>query len=255
MLPVLFNIGPVPIRSFGLLMVVAFFVGLQMAASRAKRYDIDKQKVWDLGLWLILCGALGARILFIAQEWKHFSQHTDELFSLQFSGLTSFGGLIGGVLALVIYCRRHKISTRTMLDIFAPALLVSHAIGRVGCLLNGCCHGGPTTEWFGVHQDNLAGLFVPAQLADSAMVLLAWGALRLWENKRQLGPGQAFAFAIIGYNLSRFLFEFFRAGSSSTYWGGLPITQAQGLALAMAILGGILYAAWSRRATGASSPA
>lgn len=245
--PILFNIGPVPIRSFGLLMVIAFFVGLHLSTRRAERLGVDKAKVWDLGVWLILAGALGARVLYILQDWKHYSANTNEIWSLQFNGLTSFGGLIGGLLMLVFYARKHKLSSRTLLDVFAPGLLVAHAIGRVGCLLNGCCFGGDTSMWFGVHQDGQKGLFVPAQLADSAMVLIAWGLLTMIERRRPLAPGQSFAFAIIGYNVSRFFYEFLRAGSSSTYWGALPITEAQALAVALAALGAVMFIVWRGR--------
>lgn len=216
-------------------MVLAFFVGLVIATKRSKRTGMSPEKVGDLGLYLILFGALGARILFIAQEWSHYAKHPDELWSLQFQGLTSFGGLIGGFLTLVVYCRRHKIPVTLALDTMGPAVLVSHAIGRVGCLFNGCCYGAPTHAWYGVHQEGLLGHYAPTQLLDSAMCVGLFLLLTWWESRRTFRPGQVFCWAMIAYNVSRFIYEFSRAGTSSTTMGGTPLTVAQVMALAMLV--------------------
>src|SRR5687768_2295597 len=142
MYPILFEIpkigsfGPFPIHSFGVMMVLAFVSGLWLLRKRAPRFGVDETKIMDAGFWALVAGVLGARIVFILQDLDHFSKNLDEVFSLQFSGLTSFGGLIFAVAAIAFWGRRNGVPTQRLFDIFAPAFALGHIIGRVGCFLN-----------------------------------------------------------------------------------------------------------------------
>lgn len=264
MLPVLFKIGNFPIHSFGVMMIIAFLVGLLIARKRAPNFGIDPNKISDMTFWVLILSILGARVAFILQELPYYLKHKDQLFSIQFAGLTSFGGVIVALLVMVYWAKKHGWPVRTVLDVIAPAGLVGHAIGRVGCLLNGCCYGGvcpPNLPW-GIHihdpqHEGLTALMHPAQIYDSLMVLAFTGFL-LWVEKRgHQARGQVFALALAGYGLSRFIYEFWRAGTdaqvdaglaSSTYWGSLPITQAQAMAGVLVIYALVLYVRWRRPA-------
>jgi len=246
MAPELFHIGSFPIRSFGVAMIAAFVVAVVLARRRAPRYGIPSSKVWDLSFWVLIFGVLGARLGFILQELPHYRENPSELFSPKFEGLTSFGGMIAGFLVVWIWCRIQRISMASILDVFAVPFLVAHAIGRVGCLLNGCCYGGPTELPWGVQVIGLPGLYEPAQLYDAFMTLIGAGVLSLIEKKKDLASGQSFGLMLVVYGMSRFIFEFWRAGSSSTYWGSLPITQAHAMALVL-ITCGVLVFVFSRR--------
>lgn len=256
MCPVLFHIGNFPVRSFGIVLIIGFLVGMWIARRRAPRYGIDPARLWDLAVLLIVFGVLGARVTYILQEWDHYSQHRDQIFSVQFDGLTSFGGLIFGVIVMAIWCKRTKTSFLTAMDVFAVPLLIAHAIGRVGCLLNGCCFGGETTLPWGVHFHDVPGVHHPAQVYDSLMSVGLAGLLIFLENRRRtadrasaLAPGQSMALMFLFYGLSRFIYEFWRAGSSSTYWGSLPITQAQAMAGVLVLVGAVLFVLFGRRRT------
>lgn len=246
MFPVLFHIGSFPVRSFGILLIIGFFVGMMIAKKRAPRYGIDPNRLWDLAILLIVFGVLGARVVYIAQEWSYYSQHRNEIFSLKFDGLTSFGGLLFGLIVMVIWCKRTKTSFLAAMDVFAVPLLVAHAIGRVGCLANGCCYGGPTNLPWGVHFHDVLGIHHPAQIYDSLMTLGGVGLLLLAE-RRHLAPGQSMSLMFLFYGLSRFIYEFWRAGSSSTYWGSLPITEAQVMAGALVVAGFVMFLIFGRR--------
>lgn len=239
MFPVLFHIGSFPIRTFGLVLAIAALIGMLMATRRAPRYGVKPDAVYDLCFWLIIAGVLGARALYVIQEWKTYSANPSELLKLQFDGLTSFGGLIGGTVAATIWSIRARVSLITLVDMLAVPVLVAHAIGRVGCLLNGCCYGPPISGFPGVHFVELHSPYPfhqPAQLYDMAMLLVgAWLVSRI--EARGLRPGQSSALMLIAYGTSRFIFEFWRIDVSSTRWGTLPITQAQAAALAMVIAG------------------
>ena len=236
--PTIFQIGSFKLASFGVAMVFALLAGLAMARKRAPAYGVTPDQVVDVSFWLILGGIFGARLFFIAQEYQYYFAHPRELFTIQFQGLTSFGGFIVGALAAVYACKRKGIPPLTFLDIIAPAFLIGHAIGRIGCLLNGCCHGQPTTSAFPFtvysfenHQQN-----VPAQMYDSAMNIVALFAL-LWLEKRYPRQGFAFGMMMVLHGLARFIYEFFRAGASSTTIGNSPFTEGHVMALGIMIVG------------------
>lgn len=236
--PTIFQIGSFKLASFGVAMVFALLAGLAMARKRAPAYGVTPDQVVDVSFWLILGGIFGARLFFIAQEYQYYFAHPRELLTIQFQGLTSFGGFIVGALAAVYACKRKGIPPLTFLDIIAPAFLIGHAIGRVGCLLNGCCHGQPaksafpfTVYSFENHQQN-----VPAQMYDSAMNIVALFAL-LWLEKRYPRQGFAFGMMMVLHGLARFIYEFFRAGASSTTIGNSPFTEGHVMALGIMIVG------------------
>jgi phosphatidylglycerol:prolipoprotein diacylglycerol transferase len=253
MYPVLFKIGTFEVHSFGVAMVVAFLLSVTLAQARGPRYGITRAQIGDMAFWAILAGVFGARFLFIVQEWGYFMENPRELMSLQFRGLTSFGGLIFGFGAAMLWAKRKGIPVRNLLDATAPAFLVGHLIGRVGCLLNGCCFGGscPVSVPWGIHVDSAPGLHHPAQIYDSLMNLAALGAVLAVERRGTLKPGQVTGLAIALHGLARFIYEFWRAGTeaqvksgqaSSTYWGSLPFTQAQAMAAVLILLGGAMFA-------------
>jgi phosphatidylglycerol:prolipoprotein diacylglycerol transferase len=253
MLKVLFHIGSFPVHSYGVVLIIGFMVGLLIARKRAPRFGINPNKLTDMSFIALIAGVFGARIVFLLQEppptWQGY-------FDWQFAGLTSFGGIIGGALVVLLWARKNRISTAAVLDTMGPAFLVSHAIGRIGCLLNGCCAGGvcpPGTPW-GIHLGNSHFLFHPAQVYDSLMNLAAFG-LVLWIEKRGLKLGQIFSVVLMLHGTARFIYEFWRAGTpeqvreglaSSTYWGSLPITEAHVAALAIIVMGAVLYFVYAR---------
>jgi phosphatidylglycerol:prolipoprotein diacylglycerol transferase len=254
MLPVLFKIGSFPIHTYGVVMIVAFLAGLYVARKRAPIYGLDANKISDMAFLTLIIGVLGARIAFFIQEPP---KDPREYFSLQFAGLTSFGGLVGGALVVLLWARKTKTALRPLLDVMGPPVLIGWAIGRVGCLLNGCCFGGVCSPSFplGIHVPGNELLHHPAQIYDSLMNLAGF-AVALWlERKRVLQLGQLFAVALMLHGLSRFVYEFWRAGTedqvrqgiaSSTYWGGLPITQAHAVAILIILFGGVLFALYRR---------
>lgn len=257
MKPILFQIGSFPVRSYGLMLVIGFYVALSLASRRAKKFGMNPSIVFDSSLWLIGLGILGARVFFIAQEWKHYSTHPAQLWSLQFQGLTSFGGYVFGFIALVVWCKVKRASLVTMMDILAPPALVANAIGRIGCLLNGCCHGHKCLPGaWGVHVEGFPGLYQPAQVYESVFNLLAFGFV-LWLEKKRTQAGLPGGMAFIMLGVCRFIYEFWRAGTpadvdagiaSSSYIKGLPITDAQLVALLFVVFGAIWWLVAARKA-------
>ncbi len=147
LLPLFFPEG-VPIRGYGVMLLSAILTGLAMAVYRAKQRGVDADTVLSLTFWLFVFGIAGARLFFVIEYWE--SRFADQPFGsmiidvLRFTegGLVVYGSLIGATIAFIGFCYRHKLPTLMMADVLAPSLAAGLALGRLGCLLNGCCYGG-----------------------------------------------------------------------------------------------------------------
>jgi phosphatidylglycerol:prolipoprotein diacylglycerol transferase len=130
-----------PIYGYGTMLFLAFFFCTWLAARLAKQQGIATQNMQDVGIWIFVCGILGARITFMIQYHVPF----DEFYKIWDGGLVFYGSAIGGVVgyfgAYATILRKHNISTWKMADVIAPCGALGLCLGRVGCLLNGCCYG------------------------------------------------------------------------------------------------------------------
>ncbi|HTN73886.1 MAG TPA: prolipoprotein diacylglyceryl transferase family protein [Pirellulaceae bacterium] len=137
----------VPIRGYGTLLLVAIVAGVGLAAYRARRMGLDPEIILSLAFWMLFSGIFGARLFFVIQKWDQFLRPTIQetlfaLFDFVGGGLVVFGSAIGALAALVVFCRVRKLPTLAIADLVAPSMMVGLAIGRIGCLMNGCCYGG-----------------------------------------------------------------------------------------------------------------
>src|SRR5689334_1889698 len=115
------TIGPIQIHSFSVMLILAFLFGVWLARKRAPKFGFDPGKISDASMLALFAGVLGARVLFILQELPYYLSHRDELFSLQFQGLTSFGGLLFGFFAYWFFAWRQKRALRDVLDVVGPS--------------------------------------------------------------------------------------------------------------------------------------
>jgi phosphatidylglycerol:prolipoprotein diacylglycerol transferase len=136
-----------PIRGYGMMLLVAVVSGLAMAHRRAVQVGLNPEVIASLAFWLFISGLVGARLFYVIEYWKEFyrgdvKETIVHILSFTQGGLVVFGSAIGAGLALVIFCRRHKLPVLALSDCIAPSLMLGLALGRVGCFLNGCCYGG-----------------------------------------------------------------------------------------------------------------
>lgn len=236
MYPELFRIGNFPVTSYGLWLAVGMLVALFVAARLAEKDGLPKQRIYDLGLWTMLGGLVGSKLLMI------FADGGVNTFSLDFlrSGGVYYGGLIGGFIAAAILVPMYKMSFWKVADAFAPAVALGQAFGRQGCFAAGCCWGKPTDLFWGVHFTEQgheftgvpiygptgADLFLhPTQLIESFTMLAVFGLL-YWLHGRKRFDGQILiAYGII-YAIFRFLIEFIRDDPRGDLFG---LTSATGL--------------------------
>ena len=263
MYPELFEVFGFKVRSYGLIIAVGLMLAVWLASRRAPRHGVKPERLYDVLIWALIPGILGARVVYIVQHWGFYSSNPGELWTFQFEGLTSFGGFGFALIAIWLWSRRAKVPLVSMFDIIGLPLLILGAIGRVACLMNGCCYGRPTTAWFGVVQESHAFLHTPAQLFDSSMLLVGAGVLAVME-RRKLVPGQSFVAAVVAYGVSRYIYEFWRAGTEDEFSQGLAssvyvwsdkLTLAQ-VAASVMIVGGLagFFLIGKRRRAAVSEP-
>ena len=183
---------------------------------------------------MVLCGIVGAKVLYIINDWSAYSAHPKDIFSietLQAGGVFS-GGLIAALLAAVWYVRKHHMPALGTCDAFLPGLALGHAIGRIGCFAAGCCYGKPTHHFWGVVFHNplanqitgtpLGVPLEPTQLFESAVELANFFFL-MWLLKRRKFEGQVFGAFMMIYGVARFFLEFIRddPGRGSVFGGAM----------------------------------
>jgi phosphatidylglycerol:prolipoprotein diacylglycerol transferase len=138
----------VPVRSYGVLMLAGIICGIALAMVRAVQAGLDAEQVLGLALWVIPGGAIGGRLFYVIQYWSTRIQQPDawstikNVLAFTEGGLVVYGAFIGAMAAFAIYMLRHKLPALAMADIMAPGMMVGLSLGRLGCLMNGCCYGG-----------------------------------------------------------------------------------------------------------------
>lgn len=264
MFPRLFHIGNFNLPTYGLLVSLGVLVGLWISVRNSAKQGIDPENAWNFGILVVLSGIVGAKILYIINDWSTYVAHPREIFSLstlQAGGVFS-GGLIGALIAAVWFIRKHHMPPLATCDGFAPGLALGHAIGRIGCFAAGCCYGKPTTHFWGVTFTNpLASALVgtplgvplePTQLFESAVELANFFIL-MWMLKRKKFDGQVFAAYVILYGVARYFLEFIRddPGRGSVFGGIMTGTQL--ISICLVILGGFIW--WLRSGVPKAVPA
>jgi phosphatidylglycerol:prolipoprotein diacylglycerol transferase len=239
---ILFHIGPIPIRSYGFMIVIGFLLGLWRATKVSKRFGIDPERVADAAIISLLSGIIGARLLFLLLQvpqdgWGAFR----EAHKVWEGGLSFHGGLIAAILAVGIYTRVKRISFLKLADVLAPSLAIGYAFARIGCFLNGCCYGQETHLPWAVRfidpvTHTLTAPSHPAQLYAFAISLGIFGILTRIEKLQQPAGFTFFSYVVL-YSIYRFGIEFLRKGVTAEVWFA-GLTQAQVVSLAAIVIFG-----------------
>jgi len=220
MYPRLFELGPITLYTYGVLLAAAYLVGLKLAMVRAKARGLDANRVLDLGIYIIVSALVGAKLLLLVTDFRTFKTDPRELLTLARSGGVFYGGLILAVIVALWYIRRVGLPLWTTCDVFAPGIALGHVVGRFGCLFAGCCYGKPTTKPWGItFTDPFAASNVgtplgvplhPTQLYEAGAELLILIVLLVTERKGRPYAGRTFWLYMLLYAVSRFIVEFYR---------------------------------------------
>jgi len=161
----------IPIRGYGIMVLTGIVIALWMATARARQVGLNPEIILSLAFAMMIGGILGARAFYVIEYWEtrfQFDDWTTTLVAiLKFTegGLVVYGSLIGLAVAFLFFVRRHRLPMLAMADLAVPSLLAGLALGRIGCLLNGCCYGGESTRPWAVtfppesmvYQEQVAG--------------------------------------------------------------------------------------------------
>src|SRR4051794_4397447 len=220
MYPRLFELGPITVYTYGVLLAAAYLFGLKLAMVRAKQRGLDANRVLDLGIYIIISALIGAKLLLLITDFRAFTSNPRELLTLARSGGVFYGGLILAVTVALIYIRKVGLPFWTTTDVFAPGIALGHVVGRFGCLFAGCCYGKPTTLPWGItFTDPFAAANVgtplgvplhPTQIYEAAAEALILGILLWTESRGKRFPGRTFWLYMLLYSISRYIIEMFR---------------------------------------------
>lgn len=242
MYPILFELGPITIYTYGVLLAAAYLIGLWMAARRATAAGVDSARVLDLGIWVIIAALVGAKALLFVVEFNHFTSSWQDFTSLLRSGGVFYGGLVAAILVCVYQLRKHKLPLWPSADLFAPGIALGYFVGRLGCLAAGCCFGKPTdVAWAVTFTNPAANLNVgtplniplhPTQLYESAAGLIIFLVLMALERRGKAFAGRTFWLFVLLYSISRFIIEFYRGDDRGLVFDMLSTSQFISVVLA-----------------------
>ncbi len=231
--PVAFTVLGRPIYWYGIMVALGFLAAVLQLNRLARREHFPEGLGSDLGMRVMLGGIVGARLAYVLANFSYYRAHPGEILRIDQGGLIFYGGFLLAVLAVVIYARRRHLPLWRVGDFTVSVLPLGHALGRVGCFLNGCCYGAPTDRPWGTYVAD--AVRHPVQLYEAAFNLALFGALQLLLRRNQ--PGRVVAVYLMAYGAWRFGIEFLR-GDDRLRLSGLDLAQV--LSLGLLLTGGIL---------------
>ena len=246
--PILIQIGPVTIYSYGFFIAAAILLGLAVGIRQASKKGLDAQLGPDLGFYLILSAIVGARILYVLLKPEHFLTHPLQIVMFWKGGLVFVGGAAAAIGVGYLYLRSKGQPFWQWTDAFAPGIALGQGVGRIGCLMAGCCYGKETQLPWAITFTNplsLAPLHIPlhpTQIYHSLAGFFTFLLLLVTKNRLR-GPGQLFGLFLATYGVLRFVIEFYR-GDFRGHLGMFSITQWMALA---ALAAGMLIIFLRRR--------
>jgi phosphatidylglycerol---prolipoprotein diacylglyceryl transferase len=242
---VAFEFGGFTVYWYGVFVALGFLVGIWTASRRALQDNVSPERIVDIGPWLILGALVGARLLYVISYWQEdfASAPWYEIFMIRKGGLVFYGGLMGAVLAGVLYIRAKDLPMWRVGDVLAPSVALGYFFGRLGCLMNGCCYGRacdlPWAVTFPYGHETYPQSVHPTQIYE-AVLNLGLYALLVWLFRHRKFQGQVFAGYLIGFAVLRFFIEFFRGDYSRHYLGDWA-TPAQLVSLLVLGAGLVLW--------------
>ncbi|MCP4510800.1 MAG: prolipoprotein diacylglyceryl transferase [Fuerstiella sp.] len=247
----------IPVFGYGFMLFVGFSTATLLAGRRAKTVGLSPDVIWDLIMWLMIPGIIGARIVYLLQNGDRVfagrsgPEILKATIALWDGGIVFYGGIIGGVVGLLLFCRRHEIRPLQLGDVIMPSLFLGLGFGRIGCFLYGCCFGGACTLPWAVQfppdsmtynvlshrgpefltPDMSATIALhPTQIYSSMLAFLLAGFL-MWFFKRRPFEGAVLSLGWILYPINRFSLEIIRDDEPGRMGTSLTFSQLMSIGL------------------------
>lgn len=254
------------IHWYGVCIAIGFLCSVGLLRLIKKYAHITDDHVYTITMLALIMGIIGARLFYVIQfhhqfPYTTFGEWLYKIINIRAGGIVFYGGFIGGFTSMLIYAKLKHINTLELLDVLSPAMLIAHAFGRIGCFMQGCCHGAPAPEWLPFAPQfpagSLAARVYPAILDPlgrsvpvyPVQIYEAIGnfclcALMLWIlRKKRIFPGIVIVSYLASYAVLRFLLEFLRGDHTDFFLG---MTPAQNIALFLMLPCAAILFFWGR---------
>jgi len=272
--PILFHLGSYPVASYGLALTLGFASGIALALRRAREHGLAEAPILDAAMVAVVTSLVGARLLFAATHPAAFRPPQGTLVDLwnpiqasgdfRITGLSMLGGVVLAVAGVLATLRWRRAPVLRAADVLAPSVLLGEAVTRVGCFLNGCCYGNPSTLPWAVHFPPgseavraLGAVAVhPTQLYTVLLSLAGFGVLSRLLRSPPFA-GSVLAALCIWLGAQRILLDVVRHHDATTIlWqsGGAVLASSQLISAVLLVAGLVAFAGGRRRLLAASHP-
>mgnify|MGYP001199975259 CR=1 FL=1 len=259
--PEVLQLGPLHLRSYGLMMAIAFVVGTFLSLREARRLSLDEDKVVNVILITLIASVFGARMLYVLEHLAEFRREWTSVLALWQGGLTLYGGIAAGTFAGLLASRRMGLPVWITADALTPALALGTMFGRVGCFLNGCCYGRPTNLPWGVVFPHESFAYLefgdqpvhPSQLYNALAGLALFAFFQLLRRRFRV-PGVMFWMFIVAFALVRIPLDWTRTYETDAVImrvGLSDITESQLMSVGMILFGTLMILRLRRTAPAA----
>ena len=248
--PIALKLGPIAVHWYGVIIGIAVLLALYLSIKEGERRGIQEDNFYDFLIVALPVAIICARIYYVVFEWNYYASNPAEIIRIWDGGIAIYGGLIGAVLTLIIFCRVKKLSPWLFMDVMAPTVIMAQGIGRWGNFFNQEAHGVQTTRAFLerlclpdfiINQMKIDGIYYqPTFLYESIWDLLGFGILMCLRHKNHLFKrGEVVLSYVIWYSFGRFFIEGMR--TDSLMLGPLRVSQWLSVFLFFFGIGLILY--------------
>lgn len=254
MSPDIVNFGPFSIKWYSVLILVGVLIAYKMISSESNRFHLKPEFIFNMLFWTLIVGIICARIYYVVFEWNYYSNNVSEIFQIWKGGLAIHGGLIGGTLVILLFCKRYQMDARKMFDIIVPGLIIAQAIGRWGNFFNQEAYGSA------IEYDTLVNMrIIPQFVIDNMLIngsyhlpmfyfesifcLIGFIILLIARRRPYVKKGQIAGIYLIWYGVGRFIIEIFRTDSLMF----INVKIAQLVSVLMVIFGFYLVAVQARK--------
>jgi len=236
--------GPVKVRSYGVMLLLGFAAGAYYAHRAGARRGLTVPLLIDFVFLVLVLAIIGARALFVLLALGEYAKDPLTVVDVWRGGLSFHGGLAGAILGAVLFVRWRKLRFAVLADLAIPGLAIGYAITRIGCFLNGCCHGHPTDLPWGVVFPENAQRFPmpvhPTQLyAGLGSLLIFLILVRLAPRLHR--PGQVLPVYLVLYSILRFICEQTRRGATAEVSTLIPALTVGQIACIVTAVGGVVW--------------
>ena len=251
--PVMFTIFGVDIRWYSVLILIAVIIGIVLLIKEGNRFNISSDFLFNLAFWTIIFGFIGARYYYCVFNYSLYKDNPIDILKIWNGGLAIHGGILAGLLTIIIYCKKYKMSTIKVCDMTVVPLLLAQAIGRWGNFFNGEAHGAAVSYYtlknmhipnFIIEGMNINGIYYhPTFLYESIWCLVGFILLLFIIRYKYLKRGMLTCIYLMWYSAGRFFIESLR--TDSLMIGGFK--QAQILSVLLFVIGLCVFMVLSRK--------